>query len=232
MPFETWMTALQWFIYLWHYLLLMENVLKSNGSITAAGLFCLILQNFLSHMLFLSALDDHALCFWLFPIYVFNYVYCLLWIFVSAAIEGCIKNNALQLTSEYYINMKNLHFPLYDYMIRFEPADGLQIASLRSSKAKLKSQFCKQKKELVLGDLPSLGHICYFFLCEQAILIFMYFKIFLTVKPWMASIHIQNSFPEEDIYFCEGHILPGNYLWHISLIFAPWYLLLCHCPMQ
>ena len=51
MLFETWMTALHWFICLRHYLLLMVNVLKSIGSITAAGLFCLISQNFLSHML-------------------------------------------------------------------------------------------------------------------------------------------------------------------------------------
>ena len=46
MLFETWMTALHWFICLRHYLLLMVNVLKSNGSIAAAGLFCLISQKF------------------------------------------------------------------------------------------------------------------------------------------------------------------------------------------
>jgi hypothetical protein len=49
-------------------------------------------------------------------------------------------------------------------MITLEPAYGLRIATLWSSKAKLKSQYCKQKKEeLVLGHLPSLGPICSFY---------------------------------------------------------------------
>jgi hypothetical protein len=34
----------------------------------------------------------------------------------------------------------------------------------------------------------------------------------------MASIHIPYSFPEKDIYFREGHILPGNYVSHDSFI--------------
>ena len=61
-------------------------------------------------------------------------------------------------------------------------------------KAKLKSQYCKQKEELVLGHLPSLGPICYFYLCEEAILILMYLKYSYRLShEWQAYISRTHS---------------------------------------
>ena len=77
MLFVTWMTALQWCICLRHYLLLMVNVLKSNESITAAGMLCLKLPCLflgLRLMFFPSALGNCALNNYFCCHYVYSYI--------------------------------------------------------------------------------------------------------------------------------------------------------------